>query len=137
MKNIFCVVLVCIIITSCHSQKAKETSATTSNVAKIEVVHQDVSVAVAKKMVNSPNASVIAIDVRTKAEIESGMIPNALHIDYNAPDFRSKIDKLDRNKSYLVYCHAGGRSKGAARIMKEMGFHSVHNLADGYRAWNE
>lgn len=139
MKNLFVLLLFILGTISCNGQsKAIAKKLNDSNSDNIiEEVYRDVNVAVAKKMVEVPNSDVLVLDVRTDAEIKNGMIKNAIHIDYNANDFRTKIDKLDRNKSYLVYCHAGGRSKKAAEIMKSMGFKSVNNLADGYRSWNE
>jgi len=46
----------------------------------------------------------ILIDVRTPGEVQQGMIPGAVPIDYNSPDFKSKISKLDKIKPYFVYC---------------------------------
>jgi rhodanese-related sulfurtransferase len=146
MRNLFVLIVLFVGFSACKGQTSPNSS--NDNVAivnhesddltaTIEEVYQDVDIVVAKKMVSVPNSKVIPIDVRTKSEIEAGMIKNALHIDISSPDFRSQIDKLDRNKSYLVYCHAGSRSKKAVEIMKEMGFKSLHNLSEGYRAWND
>lgn len=79
----------------------------------------------------------ILIDVRTPAEVQQGMIPGAVPIDYNSPDFKSKVSKLDKSKPYFVYCAAGGRSSKAASLMEEMGFKKVYNLSGGITAWQE
>src|SRR6266568_2910016 len=52
----------------------------------------------------------VVLDVRTKKEFEAGHIPGAINIDVNTPDFKEKISKLNKNKTYLVHCAAGGRS---------------------------
>lgn len=77
----------------------------------------------------------VILDVRTPQEYQTGRIENAQNIDYNAPDFKEKINALDKNKPYFVYCLAGGRSTAAVSYMRENGFKEVYNLAGGVRAW--
>jgi rhodanese-related sulfurtransferase len=79
----------------------------------------------------------ILIDVRTPAEVQQGKIPGAVPIDFNSPDFKGKISKLDKNKPYFVYCAAGGRSSKAANLMEELGFKKVYNLSGGITAWQD
>ena len=38
------------------------------------------------------------VDVRTQQECRSAYLKNALLIDYYQPDFRQKLEKLDKNK---------------------------------------
>jgi rhodanese-related sulfurtransferase len=77
----------------------------------------------------NPNA--VIIDVRTPAEYQSGHIPNALNIDISSAEFPEKIDELDRNKDYYVYCRSGGRSNTACQYMVSVGFKNVNNLYGG------
>lgn len=77
----------------------------------------------------------IVLDVRTPQEFETGYIPKAQNINYHDPDFAQKINALDKNKSYFVYCLAGGRSSAAANYMRENGFKEVYNLSGGISAW--
>lgn len=65
------------------------------------------------------------IDVRTPAEVAEGTIAGATNIDFQAPDFRSRISELDRNGKYLLFCRSGNRSAQAAAIMDELGFTDV------------
>ncbi|MEL6275066.1 MAG: rhodanese-like domain-containing protein, partial [Bacteroidota bacterium] len=53
---------------------------------------------------------VIILDVRTPAETDRGVIEGALLIDYRSPGFEDELAKLDKEKTYLVYCQSGGRS---------------------------
>ncbi len=78
----------------------------------------------------------IILDVRTPEEYAAGHIPNSVLIDYSAPDFKSKIEKLDKSKNYLVYCAAGGRSARASNVMVSGNFKSVYNLTGGFSQWN-
>ena len=74
----------------------------------------------------------IVIDVRTASEIANGKLaPDALELDFYAPDFREKLDALDRDKKYLIYCRSGNRSGQALKIMREMGFKNARHLEGG------
>ena len=75
------------------------------------------------------------IDVRTPTEVSAGKIENALNIDFNSPDFKAEIEKLDKDKKTLVYCAAGGRSGKAAQLMHDIGFKEVYDLQGGYGNW--
>jgi|SRR5437867_10387514 len=77
----------------------------------------------------------VVLDVRTRKEFEAGHIPGAINIDVNTPDFQEKISKLDKHKTYLVHCAAGGRSARACDKMSHLDFPRLYNLAGGFRAW--
>jgi len=81
------------------------------------------------------SASVI-LDVRTAEEFESGYIKGALNLDIRGgADFLVSIEKLDKSKSYFVYCRSGARSGQACQLMSQMGFSAVYNLEGGVLAW--
>lgn len=76
------------------------------------------------------------IDVRTGQEHNGGHIPNSLNINLMSPDFVAKIEKLDKNKTYYVYCASGNRSKTACSQMVNMGFDKVNNIRMGMMGWS-
>ncbi|MHB9040191.1 MAG: rhodanese-like domain-containing protein [Melioribacteraceae bacterium] len=80
--------------------------------------------------------NVIVLDVRTKEENFEKRIPNSILIDIYEPDFSGKIEKLERDKTYLVYCRSGVRSKNACNFMKQAGFENVYNLKGGIIGWS-
>lgn len=82
---------------------------------------QEVGAAKVVDMVDSR----IVIDVRTPAEYGAGHIAGAQNINVEAADFGSKIASLDKEGSYLVYCHSGRRSGVAAAQMASAGFTDV------------
>jgi len=84
---------------------------------------------------NKTNPDFIILDVRTKAEIDSGYIEGSRNIDFNSPDFKSEISKLDKGKTYLLYCKKGGRSKQAKDLMLELGFKNVADIGKGFDGW--
>lgn len=87
-----------------------------------------------KKQIDSKKA--ILIDLRTTDEIKSkGKIPGAQQIDFLAKDSEKQIEKLDKNKTYLIYCAGGGRSGDCAELMQKSGFKSVVNLEKGFGEW--
>jgi rhodanese-related sulfurtransferase len=77
----------------------------------------------------------IILDVRTAREFESGHLSGALNLDVTAPDFAEKAAALDKSKTYLVHCAAGGRSVKACETLGRLGFSQLYNLPGGFRAW--
>ena len=76
------------------------------------------------------------IDLRTDGEIlKKGMIKGARQIDYFAKDAETTISKLDRKKTYLIYCAGGGRSGECAELMTRLGFKEVIDLEKGFDDW--
>jgi rhodanese-related sulfurtransferase len=78
----------------------------------------------------------VLLDVRTPMEHQMVRIPNSILIDISNPMFMEEIDKLDRNKSYYVYCRSGSRSYHAGNYMLRAGFEKVYNLQSGIISWN-
>ncbi len=78
---------------------------------------------------------VVILDVRTADEYIGGYIPGAINIDIYAPDFQSRVKKLDKTKTYLVYCRSGARSSNAGAFMISQGFGKVYNLQKGMMGW--
>ncbi|ANN64163.1 rhodanese-like domain-containing protein [Brachyspira hyodysenteriae] len=76
----------------------------------------------------SKSTNLVLLDVRTAEEYMGGSAPNSINIDVLNTDFKSKIDLLDKNKEYIVYCRSGNRSSIASSIMATNGFLHVYNL---------
>jgi phage shock protein E len=80
----------------------------------------------------------ILIDLRTDDELKNkGMIKGALQIDFLAKDAEDKISKLDKKKTYLIYCAGGGRSGDCAELMEKQGFTHIVNLEKGIEGWKK
>lgn len=87
-----------------------------------------------KKLIDEKKS--ILIDLRTNDEINSkGMIKGAKQIDFLAKDAEAVIGKLDKKKTYLIYCAGGGRSGDCAELMQKMGFKEIVNLEKGFDDW--
>jgi phage shock protein E len=76
------------------------------------------------------------IDLRTPDEIKAkGKIKGAMEIDFLAKDSEEQIKKLDKKKTYLIYCAGGGRSGDCKELMVKAGFKEVYNLSGGIEDW--
>ncbi len=89
--------------------------------------------AFAEKIKEDP--SVIVLDVRTNAEMQTGIVEGATAMDFNGEGFAKSLEALDRDKTYLVYCASGMRSGKTVTKMKELGFKHVSALEGGLNAW--
>lgn len=79
----------------------------------------------------------VLIDLRTTDEmVRKGYIKGALQIDFLAKNAEQQLNKLDKNKTYYVYCAAGGRSADAAEYMERQGFKKIYNLEKGFSDWS-
>jgi rhodanese-related sulfurtransferase len=76
------------------------------------------------------------IDVRTEMEHMSGHIPNSVNINLMNPQFVSRLQELDKQQPYYVYCASGNRSRTACSQMKNMGFQEVYNVKMGMMGWS-
>lgn len=119
--KIYTYLFISIILSSCQGQHTK----------KVETL--DVKTYAEKlNITNNPQL----IDVRTPEEYASGKINNAKNINWNANDFATQAEKLDKSKPVFVYCKVGGRSAQAANKLSEMGFKEIYNLDGGIMKWN-
>jgi phage shock protein E len=82
---------------------------------------------------DDPNSQII--DVRTPKEFHASHIADAHLIDFYAKSFFQKLEQLDKDKTYLLYCRSGNRSGKTLKIMKKMGFKSAYNMQGGMKAW--
>lgn len=84
---------------------------------------------------NKDNLNFIILDVRTPEEFLDEYIENAVNLDYYSDNFRNDLDKLDKNKTYLIYCRSGRRSENALNVMKELDFREAYNMLSGIIKW--
>lgn len=121
MKNLIALALI-VLSTSVFAQ------------SKTKVEHVDA--ATFKKYIDEKKG--VLIDLRTTDELKSkGMIKGAVQIDFLAKDSEIIISKLDKKKTYLIYCAGGGRSGDCAELMEKQGFSHVVNLEKGIEGWKK
>ncbi len=88
-----------------------------------------------KTEIAKPN--VVLLDVRTPEEYSAGHLKGAVNIDFRNPEFGMKLDSLDHDKQYELYCHSGKRSGESVKMMQKKGFKNVHHLKGGISVWEE
>lgn len=104
------------------------------SIAQTKIEHVDA--ATFKKLIDEKKSSLI--DLRTDDELKNkGFIKGAAQIDYFKKDAEETIAKLDKNKTYLIYCAGGGRSGECAELMQKLGFIHVVNLEKGFDDWKK
>ena len=88
-----------------------------------------------QEVTNLLNNEIVVIDVRTNKEFKEGNIETSFNLDFQKREFIDSLDKLDKNKQYLIYCASGNRSLKASHIMKSLGFKIIYNYKKGYKDW--
>jgi len=84
---------------------------------------------------NRGNPDFVILDVRTPAEFSRGRIEGAINLNYYSENFREELGRLDKGKTYVVYCRTGMRSGNVFDMMKEMGFTAVYQISGGVERW--
>ena len=107
------------------SRLSKEQFLTLLNEPMLDIVDIDT----AKEKVSNGNAE--WLDVRLPNEYQSAHIKEATHLPLIF--LRMKIDTLDKNKNYILYCDTGRRSSSASYILNERGF-TTSVLKDGLKS---
>ncbi|PZX60385.1 rhodanese-related sulfurtransferase [Algoriphagus ratkowskyi] len=97
---------------------------------------KNISVAEFEGLMKNKGA-VRVLDVRSPGEVSEGHLIGAINMDFQNENFKTEIAKLDKKRTYLVYCKAGTRSDQAAKLMKKAGFTHVYALEGGIDAWKE
>ena len=107
---------------SCKSQNSKQTTKVNIEFLQKEVIGKDVQL----------------VDVRTAKEYNAGHIDDAINIDItDKGNFKKEISKLDKSKPIYIYCHMGGRSNRASKVLTTEGFKEIYDFSGGWNAWNK
>ena len=75
---------------------------------------------------------VIILDVREDGEYNNGHIEKAINISLN--DIINKKIDIDKDKTILVYCQSGNRSKEASSKLSSLGYENIYNFG-GINDW--
>ena len=79
----------------------------------------------------------IILDVRTSKEYAEEHLAGAQQLDYLNPEaFDAGISKLDKSRTYYIYCRSGKRSHGACLKMQKQGF-KVYDMEGGILNWTK
>lgn len=79
----------------------------------------------------------VLLDVRTPKECAEGIQKGAMQLNImDSQSFIDGLEKLDKDKTYFIYCRSGNRSGRACLIMDQEGFKKTYNLIGGMMNWD-
>ena len=99
----------------------------------VQSSYGNIDISQARKKIE--NGDIVLLDVRTPGEHSQGFIKGALLMDVTSQDFNARAAKLDKSKTYVVYCQSGRRSVHASKILSAQKFDTVFNVQGGFLAW--
>ncbi len=80
------------------------------------------------------DSGALVIDVCSSEEFVSRHVKGAVNLPLEQVRRRIADIEPDRARPLLVYCHSGGRSSIACRILRGLGYMEAHNLGSFGRA---
>lgn len=104
------------------------------NKESTSIAYKTISSSDAYEIMNT-RSDIVIIDVRSESEFESGHINNAINVplDTISNDIINVVD--DKDKTILVYCKSGNRSKTASEKLVSLGYTNVNNFG-GINNWD-
>ena len=102
--------------------------------AQVRSEIDEISTIEAQERLESLDGSLF-VDVREPDEWEEGHIPGALYTGRGR--LESRIEGLvpDKARPLVVYCSVGARSAFATKVLEDLGYENVVNLASGFSDW--
>jgi rhodanese-related sulfurtransferase len=94
--------------------------------------YTDISAAEAKQLIDE-TPDLIIIDV--SPDYAAGHLPGAVSYYLGDGSLDTAIPMLDKDATYLVYCHAESPSRQGAQKLVDAGFMNVYRLEGDYQAW--
>jgi rhodanese-related sulfurtransferase len=86
---------------------------------------------------NRKGDDLVLIDVSTPREYENLHLEGAINVNLFSRFFKTRMDVMNKSKTYVIYCKVGGRSKIAKKLMHQLGFRTVYNIVGGSLLWKE
>lgn len=102
---------------------------------KIFKIMIDVSIEQACAITEQDNNDFQFLDARSSIAYNSGHIPGAVHVDCFSSEIYSKLNSLNKDAYYILYCNVNTRSKILAKIMEFKGFKNIYVISGGFRSW--
>ena len=93
---------------------------------------RDITAAQARQLLSrTPKA--FLLDVRTPDEYRQGHLRGAVLVPLG--ELERRMGEVPRNRTVLVYCAVGSRSRMAAGLLARKGYGEVYNMGDGIVGW--
>src|SRR6188508_207692 len=102
--------------------------------AQVKAEIDEISSIEAHERLESSDGSLF-VDVREADEWDEGHIPGAIYTGRGRLEQRIEGLVPDKSRPLVVYCSAGNRSAFSTKVLDELGYLSVVNLAGGFSDW--
>jgi sulfur-carrier protein adenylyltransferase/sulfurtransferase len=102
--------------------------------ARVREEIDEISSSEAQERQRSPDAPLF-VDVREPDEWDEGHIPGAVHVPRGRLEGRIEGLVPDKGRPLVLYCSGGSRSAFATKVLGELGYEDVVNLAGGFTDW--
>ncbi|HEB53549.1 MAG TPA: rhodanese-like domain-containing protein [bacterium] len=79
------------------------------------------------------DASIRLLDVRTPFEFDRHRLRGAMLLPIQ--EIAERLDELDRDANWFVYCEHGRRSVAVCEFLQQNGFPNVTNVRGGMALW--
>ena len=96
---------------------------------------KEISVSDLARMLNRHVDHFELIDVRTRTEIERGVLPNAKALAMHLVPLKLSYFS-ESPRQIVIYCRTGSRSAQVCRFLNEQGINNVINLRGGFVKWS-
>ncbi len=96
------------------------------------VILYNISPVVVKQKLDA-GEKIILLDVRQPEEYAHGHLQGAILIPIG--ELPDRYRELNADQEIIVYCHSGGRSSAATKMLLRLGFENVKNMKGGIIAW--
>jgi rhodanese-related sulfurtransferase len=93
---------------------------------------RDISSREAKALLDQ-NRNIYVLDVRTPQENSQAKLPGTVLIPIS--EIERRVAEVPKNRTILVYCAVGARSKPVAEFLAKNGYKDVYNMTDGIVGW--
>jgi sulfur-carrier protein adenylyltransferase/sulfurtransferase len=102
--------------------------------AQVKTEIDEISSIEAHERLESSDGSIF-VDVREPDEWDEGHIPGAIYTGRGRLEQRIEGLVPDKARPLVVYCSAGSRSAFSAKVLEDLGYSNVVNLAGGFSDW--
>lgn len=103
-----------------------------SLVTQVWAAEKNISARDAKALLDA-NKNIYLLDVRTPQEYSQGKLAGSVLIPIG--EFERRIREVPKNRTIVVYCAVGSRSKPVANFLSQQGYKDVYNMSDGIVGW--
>ncbi|MFC1651552.1 rhodanese-like domain-containing protein [Patescibacteria group bacterium] len=143
MKTIYLLLIIILIIAALafgavyfiRQNDTDTTDSTESDQEASEANYTDVDAKEAYKLISEDDPEITIIDVSPR--FNEGHLQGAVNYYVGDGSLDNAIPDLNKNKTYLVYCHVDSAAISGAEKLIEAGFSKVYRLKGNYSTWYE